>query len=644
MNKLHIITRCTRPQNLVQIKQSIINGNKNTFDITWYIVFDTSVLKDIDAGLLCELNSSDIRIEYKFLASAKGAYGYDSINKIIESVPNEEPTSNDWFYLLDDDNILHEDFHELSVIIDKGDKLSSSNTSELGVIVFNQYIGGKDFSKLEYRIAAKENTKIGGIDAAQYIARRRMISWPTGLGYSLDYCADGMLMNFLLTVFEDSFLFVDKVYSYYNHIESEKKNFSLPKVLVIGLEEPITMESTQYVDYEAKELNAKFIIDDKHLDSVLQKFNPDAIVTLGNKYDRFNKLSGKHVDLRKRWIHYDIYDDTIGEKAYQCANSYILDGNKDEDNPLVSFFTPFHNTGDKLNRTYDSLRKQTYINWEWVLVNDSSDNGKTLKIAEEIAINDCRVKIYDFREKSGGVVGESKYRAAMLSKGQYLMELDHDDCLTEDAAELMVKAFKKYPDCKFVYSDCAEIWEDHSCIKYGDGFAFGYGSYRQEVYNGRTYDVANTSNINPKTIRHIVGVPNHFRAWDADFYRSIGGHNRRLTIADDYELIVRTFLKTRMVRIPKMLYLQFYHNSNTQNLTRADIQRRVKSIRYSYNEKINQRFIELGVIDWAYDYNNVDPLYAPSLFGSDENPVNYIMKLELPKINVINNSKLTYLI
>ena len=102
---------------------------------------------------------------------------------------------------------------------------------------------------------------------------------------------------------------------------------------------------------------------------------------------------------------------------------------------------------------------------------------------------------------------------------------------------------------KFVYSDCSEVDENLNSLTYGEGFAFGYGKYRTENYAGRDYQVAIAQNINPKTIRHIVGVPNHFRAWDREFYHSIGGHNRRLTIADDYELLIRSFLKTNTVAL-----------------------------------------------------------------------------------------------
>jgi glycosyltransferase involved in cell wall biosynthesis len=268
-----------------------------------------------------------------------------------------------------------------------------------------------------------------------------------------------------------------------------------------------------------------------------------------------------------------------------------------------------------------------------VIVNDSTDDGFTLKIAEQIAKIDPRVKIYDFREKSGGLIGEVKWRAACMAKGEILAELDHDDYLTPDCAEFLIKAAEKHKDVGFFYSDCVESREDHSAIIYGEGFGCGYGSYKKEDALGRTYDVSIAPNINPKTIRHIVGIPNHIRAWRRDVYFSIGGHCRNLSIADDYELIIRTFLKTKMLRIPKLLYVQYFYNDgvemNTQDLTRADIQRRVKTIARFYNDAINQRFKQLGKKDWAYDADIAEKaLDVPSRFGDAEQHVNETFVIE----------------
>ena len=371
----------------------------------------------------------------------------------------------------------------------------------------------------------------------------------------------------------------------------KRGDYSLPRILLIGANKPVEMFSKQDVDYESKDLKVLQIDTDDNLDKILTSFNPDSIVTIGDSYLKFPHLASKNFEVRRRWMHLENIESNIGDIAYKVGSNFMLTKHNDN-NPLLSIFSPIYNTGDKLWRTYQSLANQTNNNWEWVLVNDSTDGGKTCRIAEEIASIDYRVKVYDFRKKSGGIIGESKYRAACLCDGDYIMELDHDDYLMPEAVHWAIEAFNRFPDAKFVYSDCAEIFEDHSCITYGEGFCFSYGSYRKETHNGITYDVMNTANINPKTIRHIVGVPNHFRCWDRKFYHSIGGHNRRLTIADDYELIVRTFLKTRMVRIPKLLYLQYYHNNNTQNQTRADIQRRVKTISSYYNASINKRFID----------------------------------------------------
>jgi len=85
-----------------------------------------------------------------------------------------------------------------------------------------------------------------------------------------------------------------------------------------------------------------------------------------------------------------------------------------------------------------------------------------------------------------------------------------------------------------------------------------------------------------------------------------------------------------MCGIRNLGYIQFMHDgsetTNTQDIARADIQRRVKTIMYHYNEQIASRFEELGVEDWAYKENPDDPLAVESRFGDEEGYVNYSIK------------------
>ena len=606
----NIITRCSRPFNLSKVKESIfLNPDVK---ITWWITFDTSSLKDIDADVLTNLQSPNIKLFFR--KSRPGDYG-ESHNYILEQI------ESGWCLFLDDDNILHPN------LFDRSNQILTENPKCRGII-FSQFVGGKDFSGLDIRVAHPDNIKVSHIDMAQFLIRRDLVGESR---FTLDdYKTDGIFIENLYKNNSDDFVIIDEVLSYYNHLEVPKMPVSLPKILLVSddVNNYKELKSIKLGNWEDDRLNIK-CVSNSDVKEALVKFDPDTILSIGEEgWQSFSNLVNQPLDIRKRWIHNNGIEELSGEWAYRSAMNFILTCGEDLETPLISFFTPIYNTGDKLRRTYQSLKDQNYSNWEWVIVNDSTDGGRTLRIAEELASEDPRIEIYDFRKKSGGVIGESKWRAASLCRGKWIKELDHDDYLTEDAGELMVKAFKKYPECKFVFSDCAEIDELGNSLTYGEGFAFGYGKYRDEKWRGKEYKVAICQNINPKTIRHIVGVPNHFRAWEKDFYFSVGGHNRRLTIADDYELIVRSFLKTRFVGIRKMLYIQYFHNSttinNTQNSCRADIQRRVRTISNFYNLKIKERFEELGLRDWAWEANPNNPLLTGSKFGLEENAANLI--------------------
>ena len=110
-------------------------------------------------------------------------------------------------------------------------------------------------------------------------------------------------------------------------------------------------------------------------------------------------------------------------------------------------------------------------------------------------------------------------------------------------------------------------------------------------------------------------------------------------MADDYELIVRTFLKTKICKIPKLSYIQFLYrpsgnNRNTHDLSRADIQRRVRTIAAHYNEQIKARFEELGQEDWAYAGYPAYPIMTESRYGEDEGFVNVIYQEQNEELHV----------
>lgn len=370
----------------------------------------------------------------------------------------------------------------------------------------------------------------------------------------------------------------------------------IPVICIFGIE-GVELETFPAPEYETRKLDCRCFLTDKDLVSILAENRPSAILSFGNK-DSFLNLHAAPFYIRKTWLHFDSIDSVVGQRIF---DSFITNISSNRPSPpLVSVFTPTYKTGERIWKPYRSLKGQTYKDWEWVVVDDSDDHT-TFPMLSSLANRDFRLKVFK-ESKHSGVIGHVKKMACGLSRGSILVELDHDDELTPKALEWVVNAFAEHPEAGFVYTDFAECTEDGNPVIYGKGWGLGYGSYRKETHGGILYEVVNSPNINAKTIRHIVAAPNHIRAWRKTVYDQIGGHNDSLHVVDDYELVIRTFLNTRMIKIPKMCYVQYRNESGNTSLgvRNKEIQRLVRFISSSYDSRIHERFVELGVDDFVW--------------------------------------------
>lgn len=373
----------------------------------------------------------------------------------------------------------------------------------------------------------------------------------------------------------------------------------LPVVCIFGGKDIQLFSSKEAPSIETRDLTCHCFDDDSELETVLITFKPHVIVTFGTMKS-FAKLMASPFEVRRRWLHFDDASnlDLVGMQAFNCYLAVCL--HKREEEPLVSVFTPTYRTGDRFLRPLTSMKAQIYKNWEWVIWDDSDDNGRTAAMVKAHADLDHRMRLIR-PERHSGVIGEVKYNTCALSRGDILVELDHDDELTPDALRWVVAAYKKFPEAGFYYTDYAEVDTNLNPLRYPDGWGFGLGSYRKEMFRGKELLVAQTPGISSKTIRHLVAAPNHIRAWRRDTYFEIGGHNREIHVADDLEIMIRTFLATRMVHIPRLGYVQYQDGGNTQRVRNMDIQRHVRYIAWKYDQRIHDRFVALGLNDYIWN-------------------------------------------
>lgn len=257
---------------------------------------------------------------------------------------------------------------------------------------------------------------------------------------------------------------------------------------------------------------------------------------------------------------------------------------------LVSVYTPTCNTGQLLLKAYESLKQQTYDKWEWVICDDGSNN-ETVTLLKQLEKQDKRIRIFFF--ENSGLIGKLKKLCTEACKGDYLVELDHDDQLTNNCLEEVLNCFDKNPETGMVYSNFTEVDEQGNCHMYNAS----YWQYRDTFYEGKTYKEALAPDIYSKVdelvdnnIMHWSLMPNHVRAFRKKELIRLGGYDDSLIYADDYDLILRFYLYSKITHIPKLLYL-YRWGDNTWLKNNQDLQQKMLLVRDRYFPQLR---IELG--------------------------------------------------
>lgn len=103
--------------------------------------------------------------------------------------------------------------------------------------------------------------------------------------------------------------------------------------------------------------------------------------------------------------------------------------------PTLSVITPIYNGADFVERCYENLLKQSFANWEWVVVDDGSTDS-TAEIVRKI--EDVRVRFFSYKQNKGR--GYARNLAISESRGDWIVIWDVDDLNFPERLETIEKA------------------------------------------------------------------------------------------------------------------------------------------------------------------------------------------------------------
>ena len=222
-----------------------------------------------------------------------------------------------------------------------------------------------------------------------------------------------------------------------------------------------------------------------------------------------------------------------------------------------SIITPEHDRKNipHLIELYNCIVDQDYDNWEWVLYLNNNCNSDDLP--DDIK-NNSKVSIFHAEDDNKNV-GYIKNIAFGLGTGDVLVEVDHDDLITPNCLSELVKAYQD-PEVGFAYSDNAVLQMEGEFIPYDP---INGWTYRMFDWKGQQLTAMKSFPPSAQALSYIWYAPDHVRSWRTSVYHQIGGHNPELSICDDHELMIRTYLNTKMKYIPEVLYIYRVTGDNT---------------------------------------------------------------------------------
>jgi glycosyltransferase involved in cell wall biosynthesis len=117
--------------------------------------------------------------------------------------------------------------------------------------------------------------------------------------------------------------------------------------------------------------------------------------------------------------------------------------------PLVSILTPVYNGEAYLRECIESVLNQTYQNWEYIIVNNKSQDA-TLAIAEEYARRDSRIRVHTNNKFVSAIANHNIAFQQMSPASQFCKIVHADDWLFPQCVEKMVEVATENPSVGLV--------------------------------------------------------------------------------------------------------------------------------------------------------------------------------------------------
>ena len=202
--------------------------------------------------------------------------------------------------------------------------------------------------------------------------------------------------------------------------------------------------------------------------------------------------------------------------------------------PAVSVIMTVFNSHTYLTQAIDSIRQQTLDDFEFVIVDDGSEDDSAAVLAS--AKSDPRIRVISQPHRGRVSALNLAWREA---QGTYIANLDADDMAEADRLEKQVEFLRLHPGIGLLGTACRVLEEDT-----WNGVIWRYPNSNIELRNAliRFNPFVHSSAMIPRKV-----------------LKEVGGYNTSLNVAVDYELWARIACSYELANLNEVLTVKRRH-------------------------------------------------------------------------------------
>lgn len=226
--------------------------------------------------------------------------------------------------------------------------------------------------------------------------------------------------------------------------------------------------------------------------------------------------------------------------------------------PAVSIVLPSYNGARYIRESIDSILRQTYTDWELIIIDDCSDDC-TLEIAQEYEDQDSRIRVV--HNEINMKLPNSLNIGFSYADGKYLTWTSDDNMYLPDALAVMADRLES--------TDAVMVCADEYAVN-DDG--------------ARRWDTALSYKDDELCRKNTVGACFLYRR---EVYDRIGGYDADLFCVEDYDYWMRVKEQFgRIERIESVLYQYRYHEASLSSMKKEKIRQALIKLRRKHLDYI----------------------------------------------------------